>query len=250
MLALVYAAPSRTRRYAFERTVISPMGVPAALVRVGIPERAGARRRDRALRALADLLRGERVSRLVLEEGFPERDALLALGFREADSACLLGSLAGEIAASGALSRFRALLCVRDASARSLDTARDLAKRFRRLSLVAPAGVRDAVFEAVAPLGVTPEAAGPWPDADAAVFFSEPPRPVYLPARCRVLRLCAPTPNIAGGRETERLRFTVPARCAVRLPARFPLSPILSTALEWGRIRPEEITVNQQVDII
>lgn len=244
MLGLLRACPAAGRRFAVRAEPTAPLGVPAGLFTLETPGRAGDRRRERALGELETALRRAGIRTLLFHRGFPHREYFLSRGFRAADCQALLAVKAGEIAACLSPRRGRALLTVRRADGYALRAVSRLAADFRYVTLDCPPEAAERLTNAVSGLGAAPEPLGfGTSDADAAVFFAPPNRPVYLPARCRVVRLCPPTPLICGGREAERFGFTVPERRRKDLPEGFYLPAVLSDAVESGKIPPEEVKI-------
>lgn len=244
MLGLLGFENIRGRRYRIEKHYAEPLGVPSAHITVKIPGRASPRRTEKAAEELQEILRGERVSELLFEKDFPMRDALLGLGLREAGCGHLLAAMSGQIAAAFTLGHERALICTCGAGRLVLRATRVLAESFRYVCVISPDGAYAALAESLERMGVTAERGGAAPEADAAIFLSPPVRPVYLPARCRVHRVCMPTPLIAGGKLIDRIGFTLPERYRGTVPPGFTPVPILSAAMEWGRITPEEVKIH------
>lgn len=243
MLGLISSAVVDGRKCKVESVTENPLGLRCANLSISVGAKAGARRVERCLDESAALLRSLRVRELVFAEGFPFRDKLLDRGFREAGCEAVLEAKAGEIVAGAAKEHRRVLLSTPRADRRSMETARELSRRFRRLLLDAPEPAFGAISRVCGEYGVSPEpmGSGRFADVDGAVFFAPPPLPVYASARCAALLPEGGRRMLLGGREIIRISFVLPEKYAFSLP--FPAAPILSAAVACGRIDPGEIAV-------
>lgn len=243
MLGLISSVRTDGRRCGLELSAPEPLGMGCIWAQIRIGARARERRVRRCLDACAERLTALRARRVVFAEGSPFREYFLDRGFTEADCEALLAEKAGEIAAAGAKKSERALLSTPRADGRSVRAARELVGRFRYLLIDAPEEAFDILEEVCGGYGVTPERMGPgrFADVDAAVFMARPARPVYACARCAAVFVRGGRELLLGGREIGNVSFTLPAHLSFQLP--FPAAPILSAAVECGRVAPSEVHV-------
>ncbi len=242
LLALMEAEFVEGRKCAVSFSQERPLGLNCVRARVRVGLRAGERRVRRCLEGTARELAGLRARTAVFAEGFPYREFFLARGVREAGCGTLLAAKAAEIVRAAAPRHERALLRTDRADRRSLETARGLCRDFRYLALDAPEECLERFEDVCGGLGVAPEpytSSGPGPDA--AVFLSPPREPVFLPGRCVKLPVYTGGAPVLGGREVDRISFSLPEELRFDLP--FPASPILSAALEAGTVEAEDVSV-------
>lgn len=235
---------SRKRRCGAAWEYISPFGMTALLVTLTVPDGAGERRVAAGVDRCVEILRSARVGALHLAHGFPYGTLLRDAGFAPPDCSALLRLRAGEILASACPVRRRALVCARSAGRATAAAIDALAGAFRYVTLELPPAEFERAAAVVESVGLAPErlCRDGTSDADAALFFARPNRPIYLPAGCRCLFAGTP-PFPTGGREVERVEFLLPERWRGTLPASFAPAPILSQALDTGRILPEDVKI-------
>ncbi len=243
MLGLISSTAAAGRKCGFEIVCEDPLGVRCARAEIFVGEKARGRRAEKCLARCEARLEALYVRELIFADGFPFRDRFLARGFREAGCGPLLAAKAGEIVAKAAGGRRSVLLSTPRADRRSVRAARELVGRFRYLLLDAPEPAFETLEEVCAEYGAAPERMGPgrFADVDGAVFMEPPRLPVYASARCAALLPNGGRRLMLGGREIADVSFVLPERYAFSLP--FPAAPILSAAVESGRIDPGEIAV-------
>ena len=224
---------------------VYPLGLPAVLVTFEIPTSTRQKRLLRALDGAALALRRMRVGTLLFSDGFPYRDFFLDRGFSEGDCRELMRRKAAPILSLACSVHEKVLISARRPNSPSLTLARELGEVFRYVVTDIP-GTGEEFLDACADMGLVPEPIR-WDrvaDVDAAIFLDVPPSPVFLPERCRVIRLCAKSPLICGGREVERVSFRLPERYRDGIPDNFPKAELLSLALEFGRVTPGDVIVD------
>ncbi len=244
MIALLSFVPSEGRKCYVNYRPVSPLGVSCVWAEVSAPGRVRERRLFRALPGCAARLSELGVRRAVFGEGFPYRDFFLSRGFDEISAEPLLAVSAGRIAALAASGRGGALLVSDRADRLTMAAAETLCRSFRRLILDVPPGAFEALEEVCAALGAVPETLprGRAADVDAAVFMCAPAAHILTPAACRAVFVNGGQRYLLGGREVERVSFGLPEKYRFDLP--FPALPILSAAVEAGRIEPEEMKIS------
>lgn len=222
------------------------LGVPAVLAHIEFPARPRRKSLLRALDSCAGTLGVMRVNTVFFSNSFPYRDFFLDRGFREGDCRELMRVKAAELLSLAAPAHERVLLSAPRADRRFSKLIFELGKRFRFVLLDVPGSDMSALDAGLMDLGLSPEPLrrDRVADVDAALFLGTPAYPVYLSDRCRVLRLGEPTPLICGGREIERVRFTLPDAFGGTVPGGFPQPQLLSAALESGRLAPETVEVS------
>lgn len=222
------------------------LGVPAVLAHIESPARPRQKSLHRALDSCAGTLGVMRVNTVFLSDSFPYRDFFLNRGFREGDCRELMRVKAAELLSLAAPAHERVLLSAPRADRRVSKLVLELGKRFRFVLLDVPNFDMSALDAGLLDLGLSPEPLrrDRVADVDAALFLDTPAYPVYLSDRCRVLRLGDPTPLICGGRDIERMRFTLPDALGGTVPEGFPQPQLLSAALESGRLDPETVAVS------
>lgn len=221
------------------------LGIPAVLAHIESPPRPKRRSLLRALDSCAGTLGVMRVGTVFFSGTFQYRDFFLDRGFHEGDCRELLRLKAARILALSAPSHERALVSAARGDRRVSRLLYEMGKNFRFLYVDVPYFDFAAFENAFGDMGLTPEPLrrDRMADVDAAVFLSSPRRPVFLSDRCRVLRVGEKTPLICGGREVERVSFTLPDTLRGSVPEGFPQPELLSAALESGRIDSNDVIV-------
>lgn len=225
---------------------IRVLGVPAVLAHIESPARPRQRSLLRTLDSCAGTLGVTRVTTVIFSDSFPHRDFFLDRGFREGDCGELLRVKAAEILSQSAPRHERVLLSGPRWNRRASKLLLELGEKFRFVLLDVPHLDLNTLDFGCNDLGLSPELLrrDRVADVDAAFFSDAPAYPVFLPDRCRVLRLGEKTPLICGGREIDCVEFTLPDALERTIPENFPRLRLLSAALECGALRGEDVKVS------
>lgn len=221
------------------------LGIPAVLALIEAPARPRKKSLLRALDNCAGTLGVLQVGTVFFSRTFPHRDFFLQRGFREGDRRELFRVKAADILTQSSPRCEKVLLSARRPDRRISKLLLVLGERFRFVLLDVPGLDINSLDAGFRDFGLSPGflRRDRVADVDAALFLDDPAYPVFLSDRCRVLRLGDKTPLICGGRDIERVEFTLPEALEGTIPENFPRLRLLSAALECGAIRGEDVRV-------
>ena len=246
MLALAELFTAGKRKYTAELIGYQAAGIMCVKLVLGLPVTPGKRALKQILLKADGLLRGARVKEICFKNDFPYKQCFLELGYVEPCRDALLSAKAGEIAFRATQSHESALISAPGLKRGVLWAADFFSTRFRYLAADLPAPDWDVLCARVEATGLSPKHLGAMgeSDADAAIFFGEPQKRVFLPCNCSVLFVGGKRPlTVAGGREIRSVHFSLPDRMKEDFPPGYPADVLLSRAIEAGTVQPSDVTV-------
>ncbi len=208
------------------------------------PETASARKKRLQIDRTSGLLGAIRGSELCLRMDCTLSEDLK--GFPSADRGPLIEALAVDIVKRAVPDRSSVFLCFGLLTTSVIQTFHRLCRDFRNITVEAGPNAVERLSRDAEVYGVslTPPRLDGLVEADAALFFSPPQRPLRASDNCAVLSTSGDCPLLQGGNVVRKIGFDYPQEYRKTLPRGYPEDTLFAAAVRAGKIPAGDIKID------